>query len=268
MNYLLIPTLLLAFGLFGIGILLARRYGRGLIFYLLAGIGAFAAIPGIVFTLYYLKLFHEATWLYEFRSWPFTELTASGAGLLAGLLHGRYSSQARFRRIAGRWFFPGVLVLGLLVPYAKPIVLAPRWGQFQDLRSEGICLQTSESSCGPACAATLLWQFGKAATEKEIARECFTCRTGTESWYLARALRQRGIKVRFVIEKDPNKPWPFPAIAGVRLPSVGNLGHYITLLGRTGDSYIIGDPLEGRLLLPSSAPQENYVFTGLFMVLE
>jgi hypothetical protein len=113
-----------------------------------------------------------------------------------------------------------------------------------------------------------LRQLGKPATEKQLAQESFTSRSGTENWYLARALRRRGVQVRFRLEQDGNKPWPVPSIAGVRLPNSGGAGHFITILGRVGDKYIIGDPLEGRLVLSQPALEVDYTFTGFFMVLE
>lgn len=268
MNYWLIPTLLLALILFGVGILLVRRLENRLQFWLLGSAGVLASVPAVVFAVYYLRVFSEPLWLYQFRAWPSTELTAGGAGFLAGLLHGRYSSKPQFRRVAGRWFFPGALLLGLLVPYAKPILRPPRWSEFQERWSQGVCLQTSESSCGPACASTLLRQLGKTATEKEIAQASFTSRSGTENWYLARSLRQRGIRVRFCLNRDPNKPWPVPSIAGVRLSSFGNSGHFITILDRADDNFVIGDPLEGRLVLSKSALLESYTFTGFFLQLD
>ena len=39
-----------------------------------------------------------------------------------------------------------------------------------------------------------------------------------------------------------------PAIAGVRLPSSGNTGHFIAVLDRIGEKFVIGDPLEGRIV--------------------
>jgi hypothetical protein len=268
MNYLLIPTLLVALVFFGVGVRLARKTGGGPKYNPLVIAGVLMALPGIVFSAYYLRLFGEAVWLYEFRSLPLTELVAGGAGFLAGLLHGRFSSEPRFRRIAGKRLLPGVLILGLLMPYAKPILRPPAWKNFQARWSEGVCLQSSESSCGPACAATLLKQFGKAATEKELAAECFTSRSGTENWYLARALRHRGIRVRFWMQESAEEGLPFPSIAGVRLSNFGNSGHFIAVLGQADDKYIIADPLEGKLLLSKAALQANYTFTGFFMRLD
>jgi hypothetical protein len=267
MNYWLIPTYILALALCWLGNTLARKFSKSPLYNFLVVLGVMVALPGIIFSMYYVHLFHEVKSLYEFRSWPASELSASGAGFLAGLLHGRFSSHPRFTRIAGRWFFPGALVLGLFIPYVKPIILAPRWSEFRDNWSDGVCLQSYQSSCGPACAATLLAQNGIRVTEKELAQECHTCKTSTESWYLARALRRRGMKVSFVLEQDARKPWPYPAIAGVQLPKLGHTGHFITILGHTNDTYIIGDPLVGKLLLPS-ARSDDYVFTGVFLVVQ
>jgi Peptidase C39 family len=233
MNYLLIPTLLIAAILFAAGVRAGCR-ATGFVFLAVSFVGLVIAIPGILFGAYYLKFLGEPVWLYEFRSVPFSELSAGGAGFLAGLLHGKFSTNERFRKIAGRWFFPVILALGLIVPYLKPILRPPDWKQFQDKWSDDVCLQTSESSRGPACAATLLRHLGKTATEQEIARASFTSRNGTENWYLARVLRRRGCEVRFLFEPDAGKPWPCPAIAGVRLPASGNNGHFITVLDRVG----------------------------------
>jgi hypothetical protein len=267
MNWLLIPTLLVASGLFAIGVRAGLRI-KGSVFYTLCGVSFVIATPGILFAAYYLKILGEPIWLYQFRSLPLSELSAGGAGFIAGLLHGKFSASERFRKIAGRWFFPTALGLGLLVPYLKPLLRPPDWKQFQKKWSDDVCLQTSESSCGPACAATLLRQLGKTATEEEIAKASFTSRNGTENWYLARTLRGRGCEVRFALETDANKPWPFPAIAGVRLPNSGNNGHFITVLDRIGDKYVIGDPLEGKLTQTQADLRDSYEFTGFFLIVK
>jgi predicted double-glycine peptidase len=265
MNYMLIPTCGFALVLFAAGVW-AGRATKGFTLGLLWCFGLVFAIPGVAFGVYYLKLLGEPIWLYQFRSLPFTELSASGAGLIAGLLHGKFSTSERFRRIAGSWFFPGVLGLGLLLPYLKSIVRPPDWKHFQDRWAEGVCLQTSESSCGPACAATLLRRAGKSASEEQIARASFTSRNGTENWYLARTLRRYGMQVQFAFASDVKNMWPVPSIAGVRLPAYGNTGHFITILDRNGDSYVIGDPLEGRIVRSQAELRDKYEFTGFFML--
>jgi hypothetical protein len=266
MNYLIFPTFIMAVIIFRLGMLAGSHKQSWMLQFLLYCTGIFAAFPGTIFAAYYFKVFGEPVWLYKFRSFPYTELTASGTGFLAGLLHEEFSSNVKFRRIAGRWFFPGLMVMGLSIPYAKPLVRRPNWNQFQDKWSDGVCLQSSEFSCGPACAATLLYSFGKPGNEEQIARSSYTSRSGTENWYLARTLRKCGLKVQFIYNSNTNEPWPFPAIAGVRVPSASNSGHFITLLDRVGDKYVIGDPLEGRTLQSKSELANSYEITGFFMV--
>jgi len=62
--------------------------------------------------------------------------------------------------------------------------------------------------------------------------------------------------------------WPFPAIAGVRLPQSGNIGHFITILDHRDDKYVIGDPLDGVTTQSPSELRDIYDFTGFFMVVE
>jgi hypothetical protein len=267
MNCFLLPTVLIASALFAVGFAAGRRV-NGMTFGLLCAFGFLIAVPGILFAVYYLKFLGEPVWLYQFRSLPGSELVASGAGFIAGLLHGKFSAGKGFKKVAGYWFFPGLLAIGLLLPYLKPMVRPPDWDLFRDVWSGPVCLQTSESSCGPACAATILRQLGKNATEKELAAAAFTSRNGTENWYLARALRVRGVQVQFVFQPELNKPWPFPAIAGVRLPESGNTGHFITVLDRVGDKYVIGDPITGKTVQTQSELRGSYDFTGFFMVIK
>lgn len=264
---MLFPTLFVALIFFIVGMRAGHRI-KGFGFSSLCILGFVTAVPGILIDVYYLKCLGEPIWLYKFRSMPFSELSAGGSGFLAGLLHVKLSASERFRQIAGRRFFPGILLMGLLVPYLKPIVRPPHWSQFQDRWSEDVCLQTSESSCGPACAASLLRRAGKAFTEEQIARASFTSRSGTENWYLARTLNKNGLRVQFAIQAEIDKPWPFPAIAGVRLRGSGNSGHFITVLDRVGGKYVIGDPLEGKIVQSQSDLRDTYDFTGFFLLVK
>jgi hypothetical protein len=267
-NYLAIPTFLIAAFLFGLGVCQARQKVGGLARICQWLLGGIIAVPGVVFTVYYLKVFGEPMWLYRFRTLQFAELTAGGAGFLAGLLFERVRSDRRIHRFVGPWFLAVLLALGFAAPYLKPVAMPPRWSQFRDRWSEGVCLQTSASSCGPACAATLLRGGGRSVTEEQIARESFTSRTGTEVWYLARTLRRHGAETEFVFQPDNVRPWPVPSIAGVRYPSMGNTGHFIVVLAQIGNDYVIGDPMIGKIVESQADLARSYHFTGFFLVLK
>lgn len=258
MNLLGIPVLGLAGGLFVLGRRLYPRCGwgqRGAWF----ALGLLLALPGLLIAGYYLHLFGEWRWFYEFRAVPGSELTAIGVGFPAGILYGLLSERVkplRFLAVLG-------CALAVAVPYLKPLYAPLPSSHFRDQWSDGVCLQSTEASCGPASTATLLRHFGRRASEREIAAECHTYLGGTENWYLARALRRRGFTVRYLVTRPNPAHLPSPAIAGV---NVNGLGHFITILGETPDAYIIGEPLAGRLQVAKSDLSQRYDFTGFFMV--
>ena len=262
MNLLLIPTLLLALLLFAIGQRISRRHHSR---WLVAGF-LLAALPAVAFAAYYTKLFGEAKWFYVIRSIPFTELSAAGIGLFAGWLQHQRSQHPHLKRMAGSFLVPFLTVLCVMSPYLKQIFLRPDWGRFENRWTEDVCLQSSESSCGPAAAATLIRHFGKNATELEIARAAYTTRRGTENWYLIRTIRKFGLKVNYAVVTAGLDNVLFPSIAGVRLNLTGNTAHYITLLAKDGERFIVGDPLNGREELTRQEMEERYTFTGFYLI--
>lgn len=183
MNLLFFPTLLLNVLLFIAGLKLCES-GRSCAVGL---IGLVAGISAILFAVYYSKILGEAKWFYLFRSWPYTELSTAGIGPLFGWLEFQRQQSPRLKRTVGSFFLPFLMTFCVAVPYLKQMVLRPDWNTFADRWADGVCLQSSEASCGPAAGATLLRHFGREVTERELAIESFTTRRGTENWYLVRA---------------------------------------------------------------------------------
>jgi len=254
MNWPLIPALAIAAALFWLG---ARRPVPWWVTVPLAA-------PGVLYALYYTHLFDDAIWYCEWRTLPLTELLAGGVGLLAGRLHAWYDPQSLGEKLAA----PLLAAALVLVPFIKPLLAPLDTGALHADCPGEVCLQSTLSTCGPASAATLLKRFGIRTSEQELARECFTYKGGTESWYLARALRRRGVKARFVIERGG---LPHPAIAGVVLPGEGlvrgRAGHFIAVLDQTPSTVTIADPLIGRRVLTRDRLGRRYHFTGWFLVL-
>lgn len=263
MNPMLWPTALAAAGLFWLGCRAGKHLSTLQSRLWLVTVAVAFALPGVVFAAYYGKLLGEPIWLYKFRALPGSELTASGAGLLAGFGHSLREKHPVVRQQLRRFTVPAVLALLLVVPYVKPIVRPLNWSQLQDQWDADVCLQSTPSTCGPASAATLCRRVGKPAKEADLARESFTYAGGTENWHLARALRRRGMSVAFLKRNSTQTTLPTSTIAGVTLTQ--GTGHFIALLERSGTNYIVGDPLEGREELSLSDLMSRYKFTGFFM---
>ena len=269
-NPLIFPTLGMAGLLFAWGRWIARQpHGKGWLAAWTALTFA-AATPALLFAAYYTHLFDHAGWFYAFRALPLTELTAAGIGLGAGLLAElirRSTNRSRWAAVSR--YSPSIAAVGmaliLAVPYVKPII-APLRTPPHDQWREGVCLQNTPATCGPACAATLLRQFGRNGSERELARECFSYAGGTENWYVARAIRQRGLHAEYLLSEPQPDRIPFPAIAGVGLSTGGRVGHFIAILEQQEGRYVVADPLIGKLLLTPNDLRSRYYFTGFFLV--
>lgn len=257
-NGLLIPTLLLAFVLFFVGRNSVRRCRTPISRAGVVVLFLLMSIPGVMFPFYYLHWMKDSVWHYEFRAFPFIELSAAGLGFLAGALAELLKGSKLFSALG----LMILLALGIAVPYLKPILKPLPPDSFSDRWSEEVCLQSTPSSCGPAAVATVFKTFGINLREEEIARECFTYQGGTENWHLARAFRKRGLSVRYRIEKRLPVDLKTPAIAGVR---VGDFGHFIAILEKTADGYITGDPLVGRQQILVGEMEQQFDFTGFYM---
>ena len=262
MNPLLIPVVVGTFAFFFLGIWLSRRARSNYQISALFAVGFLTAIPAVLFVVYYTGVFGEAVWFYSFRAKPGTELAACGAGLLAGTLQAARKRNPRISSKMSVGFVPFILLVCVAIPYLKQILLRPDWNNFNDRWSGSVCLQSSESSCGPASAATLLKYLGKPASESQIAQESFTSRRGTENWYLIRTIRRHGLDAKYSNSKPGDAEFSPPAIVGVRLGGQTGAGHFIAVLGKEGDKFSIGDPLVGREEATEAELLNRYHFTG------
>jgi hypothetical protein len=188
MNWLIIPTLILALLLFFVGLRTMQQFTSAKARALLVALFLILGLPGVLFSLYYLHGLDDVVWFYAFRSLPFTELTAAGAGLFAGAL----AELLKRTKLASRAFLLALLTLGIIAPYLKPLIAPVPSHHFSEKWQDNVCLQSTASSCGAASAATLFRSFGVSLSEHAIAKECFTYLGGTENWYIARAFQRRG----------------------------------------------------------------------------
>jgi len=188
-------------------------------------------------------------------------MSAAGAGLLAGAL----GAIAKKLRLVSPILLIIVLILGIMVPFIKPIFASVPQSQILDRWENGVCMQSTSSSCGPASAATIFNQFGIKLSEAELSKECFTYVGGTENWYLARAFKKRGFSVTYRSEPSFPNDLKFPSIAGVRM---NGFGHFIVIMDLRDGIFITADPLFGKEEYSKTELIEQYDFTGFFMEIE
>lgn len=225
-----------------------------------------AAMPGIMFATYYTKLLGEPLWLYRFRALPGSELAAAGLGLLAGMIQAFRTTSPTLKKLTSVIGVPLIFTFVLCTPYLKPMLRPLRLPDSANQPTDGVCRQSTPSTCGPASAVTLAKLAGVDLDEHQLARECFTSERGTENWYLARALRRHGLKAEFLELSPDSTELPYPAIAGVIL-SYGT-GHFVPIIGKEGTNYIVGDPMQGREVKSLTELRAEYRFTGFFLIVK
>lgn len=141
----------------------------------------FVAFATVAALMLYMKFVQESAWLV--RALPFSNLIVLGAWqpLFGGFLGG-----LAWRRIHGRawrkWVCVAPLIgISLYGAYGRLFGNEP-WTEARDYWKNGVCLQTSQSSCSAAAAATLLTAHGIPASETEMARLCFTRSAKGTTW--------------------------------------------------------------------------------------
>jgi hypothetical protein len=131
---------------------------------------------------------------------------------------------------------------------------------------DGVCLQTTQASCSPCAAATLLRQHGIAATETEMMRLCLTHRNATWQLGLYRGLKIKTRNTEWDVEPFSSTPddleqsGQFPVLLLVKLVPgqvvdrryqeqwgwEPGLGHAVVVFDFDGQLADVGDPSVGR----------------------
>lgn len=260
MNLNIIPAMVLGFGFYFIGKIIAGKITSKRIKYLISILLFVLAIPGATYTLYYFHLIEEPLFYISFRSISYAEVLSCLIGLFLGFIH-------RPIQIIGRVdlfeIFSLIVIFFLtFIPFAKPIFRnLDRLPPLKNRWSSGVCLQSNFSTCGPSSLATIFAYYNEETSETELAKRVYTCTSGTESWYLIREAKRRGYQVN-LYRKDSIEEVPVPSIVGVK---VVNIGHFITLLEKKDEIFTIGDPLSGKKELSEKEFLKRYRFEKFTM---
>ena len=132
----------------------------------------------------------------------------------------------------------------LLVPLARPL-LSPVDIAVQSIWSEGVCMQSHESTCGAAAAATLLRMKGVDANEHQMVDACLTSVHGTEPLGLYRGLSvgTRNHEATAKVASANPSLWQdkgqVPCVALVKFDESDHAARVRWLLGPRGEGHAI-----------------------------
>ena len=159
-----------------------------------------------------------------------------------GLTVGMQAKHPERYKLATATVLLGVTIGGMHIYWNLPI-----YASLADNRKPGgYVMQTSSSSCAAASAANVSAFFGKAITEKEIAKLAGTTILGTSPGQIVYALKATGITAeKKTLSIKHLSSLRQPAILFIDYPGLGPDSHAVALLP-TGTSKIkIIDPLSG-----------------------
>ena len=155
-------------------------------------------------------------------------------------------------------------------PFLAPMMDRGQLSRLQTkFDNDGVCLQSTDYTCGPAAAVTALRKLGLTAEEGEMAiLTCTSFQEGTPLDMLADALRRQyaasGLSVHCRVFHSVSELKQ----AGVTLAVVKYgffVDHWVAVLGATDSEVIVGDPLGGLERIPYQDFARKWRFIGIVL---
>jgi predicted double-glycine peptidase len=155
-------------------------------------------------------------------------------------------------------------------PFLAAIVDRPQLSRLKtNIDTNGVCLQTTDYTCGPAAAVTALRKLGLSADEGQIGiLSCTSNQEGTPVDMLADGLkkeyRKDGLEVNCRVFKSVSELKD----AGLTLAVIKYRfleDHWVTVLGLTDSEVILGDPLAGVTRLSYEDFSSRWRFIGIVL---
>ncbi len=156
-----------------------------------------------------------------------------------------------------------------IIPFVSPVLARKELKDIKTDIQDGICIQTTDYTCGPASAVTALYQLGINADEGEMAILAYTNPdTGTSDDLLSDAIEEKygseGVtctyrRFRSISELIGN----CPAIVVTKYSFL--IDHYVTVLDVTNDKVIIGNPSAGREALTYDEFKKKWRSVGIVL---
>lgn len=156
----------------------------------------------------------------------------------------------------------------VVYPFLVPAILRNRLSRLTTvITTDGICIQSTDYTCGPAAAVTALACLNIKAEEGELAVLARTApQMGTPDDMLAGAIERRygdlGIRCQYQhFDSIERLKATCPTIAIVKFSLL--VDHYVTVLEVTDKEVIVADPLEGRQTLTHDQFKKKWRFIGI-----
>lgn len=178
-------------------------------------------------------------------------------------------SQKRDRMVIV-FFVATVVFVCSIWPFLAPILNRNQLTQLHTrMDADGVCLQSTDYTCGPAAAVTALRRLGFPAEEGKIALLSQTSSfTGTLPDLLAEALQQKygrdGLIVNYRFFKNLNELQQ----AGLTLAVVKfsfMVDHYVVVLKVNSIDVTVGDPLNGIEIISREDFLKQWRFCGIVL---
>lgn len=161
----------------------------------------------------------------------------------------------------------------VIANYAVLPFLMPAWSwhfmvNLKNTCHNGVCLQSTNYTCGPAAAVTALQQLGVESEEGKLAILAHsTAVTGTPADSLCAAINRlygrEGVVCTYQEYSGIAEMKKLPVIAVVKFGFL--VDHYVAVLEITDTTVEIGDPLEGRVRLSHQAFNERWRHCGILV---
>jgi predicted double-glycine peptidase len=178
--------------------------------------------------------------------------------------------------LAGRlpkwqWRKAAVITMTLMMPvflWSSLVACAmPNYSMAARFDSDDVCRQTTDYSCGPAAALTVLKRLGQDLSEGEMARLCLLRpNEGVSLLELCRGLNValEGRPHRATIERhsiDDLTTGDTPFLAELQRPNA--VDHCVAVLSVTDDVLVLGDPAYGKRVVGRDEFRKEW--TGLII---
>ena len=208
---------------------------------------------------------------------PFSWLVATRMRFILVALAATLGLTTPLSRLPYRWekmgvclLLAGVLLRFSLLPFLMPALLQDELAALETrIDDNGVCLQTTRFTCGPASAVTALLRLGLPASEGQIAILSHASpAVGTLPACLSEALRRRyaadGLKCRYR---------NFESIAqlgrsGITLAVVKNAllqDHCVAVLGVSDETVTVADPVTGITTVSHDEFRAVWRFSGIVL---